>query len=1271
MNDCRTTLDRLLAQRILVLDGAMGTMVQRHKLTEADFRGDRFRDHPRDLKGDNDVLVLTRPDVVGGIHRQYLEAGADIIETCTFNATAIAQADYGLEAIVYELNRKGAELARAAADEWTARTPERPRFVAGSIGPTNRILSISPDVNNPAFRNMTFDQLKDAYREQLRGLIDGGCDLLLFETIVDTLNVKAGIVALEELYEERGTPTHSRLPLMISVTITDRSGRTLSGQTIDAFWISIAHARPFSVGINCALGARDMRPYIAELSRLADCYGTCYPNAGLPNAFGEYDERPDDTGSYLREFAERGFVNIVGGCCGTTPEHIRAIAAAVSTLRPRSLPVGRPPIALSVGAAEAETTPNTFTQLAGLEALTIRPDSNFQMIGERTNVTGSARFARLIRARDFAEAARVALDQVRGGANLIDVNMDEGMLDSEQAMTEFLNYIATEPEIARVPVMIDSSKWSVILAGLKCVQGKGVVNSISLKEGEEEFLRKAAVVRRFGAGVVVMAFDEQGQADTVARKVEICQRAYRLLTGTGGWDPTDIIFDPNILAIATGLEEHNGYAINFIEATRIIKDTCPGVKVSGGVSNLSFSFRGNDTVREAIHSAFLYHAIKAGLDMGIVNAGQLAVYEDIPKELLDHVEDIIFNRRPDATERMVEFAATVKGEGKKKEQDLGWRAAPVEARLSHALVHGMVDFIDVDVEEARQKYPRPLDIIEGPLMDGMKVVGDLFGAGKMFLPQVVKSARAMKKAVAYLEPFMEAERREGREGPEGPEGLEGKTSAKQRSGSKGKIVLATVKGDVHDIGKNIVGVVLGCNSYDVVDLGVMVPCDRILQTAIDEHADLIGLSGLITPSLDEMAFVAREMERRGFRTPLLIGGATTSRQHTAVKIAPEYGATTVHVLDASRVVDVVSNLLSEERRDAFERENRTAQARLREQHSARKERPLLPYAAAVANRFKIDWSRERLPVPAFEGRRVLTEIPLEQIVPYIDWTFFFAAWELKGRFPAILDHPQYGKAARDLYASAEILLQRIVGERLLTLNAVYGFWPAASEQDDIVLYRDRSRTGELTRFNLLRQQETMAVGQANLSLADFVAPASRDDRVDYLGAFAVTAGIGADALVRRFEREHDDYSAIIVKALADRLAEAGAAWLHQRARNEWGLDEASTAEQILNEQHRGIRPAFGYPACPDHSEKFKLFDLLGAREVGIDLTEHAAMAPAASVSGLYFASPHARYFTVGRLGEDQIANYARRKGQSVDQVERWLSSNLAYEPSSLRTVVGG
>ena len=1228
-------LERLLSQRILVLDGAMGTMVQRHRLGESDFRGERFKGHPRDVKGDNDLLVLVRPDVVAGIHDAYLQAGSDIIETNTFNSNRIAQADYGLENAVYELNVAGARLARAAADEWTARTPQRPRFVAGSIGPTNRILSISPDVNNPAFRNMTFDELREAYCEQVRGLIDGGCDLLLLETIVDTLNAKAGIVAIEEVFEERGV----RLPLMISVTITDRSGRTLSGQTIDAFYTSIAHARPFSVGINCALGARDMRPYVAELARIADCYVTCYPNAGLPNAFGEYDEQPADTGGYLQEFARSGFVNIVGGCCGTTPDHIAAIAEAVEGLPPRSAP-------LRSASSAASASSTRFTQFAGLETLTIRPDSNFQMIGERTNVTGSARFARLIRSNDYAGAAQVALDQVRGGANLIDVNMDEGMLDSERAMTDFLNYIATEPEIARVPFMIDSSKWSVIAAGLKCVQGKPVVNSISLKEGEADFLEKAALIRRYGAGVVVMAFDEQGQADTIARKVAICQRAYRLLVEHARFDPTDIIFDPNILAIATGLEEHNQYAINFIEATRILKATCPGVKVSGGVSNLSFSFRGNDVVREAIHSAFLFHAIRAGMDMGIVNAGQLVVYEDIAPDLLERVEDIIFNRRPDATERLVEFAATIKGTSKRTGPDLEWRAGSVEARLSHALVHGIVDFIDDDVEEARAKYPRPLDIIEGPLMDGMKVVGDLFGAGKMFLPQVVKSARAMKKAVAYLEPFMENQRQAGQAG---------------RSG-KGTIVLATVKGDVHDIGKNIVGVVLGCNNYDVVDLGVMVSTDRILQAAIDERADLVGLSGLITPSLDEMVFVAKEMERRGFETPLLIGGATTSRQHTAVKIAPEYRQATVHVLDASRVVDVVASLLNPSDRLRFEEANRAQQATLRDQHGARRERTLLPYDAALKNRLAIDWSAERLPRPASIGRRVLEDVPLEELLPYIDWTFFFAAWELKGRFPAILDHPQYGHAARELFDNARALLDRIVGEHRLRASGVYGFWPAASDADDIIVFADENRSRELTRFNMLRQQETTADGKPNLSLADFVAD-SRSGVADYLGAFAVTAGIGADVLVKQFEQAHDDYSAILVKALADRFAEAFATYLHARVRAELEMENALTADDAIAERHRGIRPGFGYPACPDHSEKFKLFDLLDAGAIGMRLTEHAAMTPAASVSGLYFGHPQARYFTVGRIGEDQIARYALRKHSSIEAVERWLGPSLGYEPA--------
>jgi 5-methyltetrahydrofolate--homocysteine methyltransferase len=1212
-------LDKALANRILVLDGAMGTMIQRRQLIEADFRGTRFAGHSRDLRGNSDVLVLTRPDVISDIHHAYLAAGSDIIETNTFSSTRIAQADYGMEALVYELNLEGARLAAAAAADWSARTPDRPRFVAGSMGPTNKILSISPDVGNPAYRNMTFDELTDAYREQIRGLIDGGCHLLLFETIVDTLNTKAGIVAAEEVFAEKGV----RLPLMISVTITDRSGRTLSGQTIDAFYYSIAHARPLSVGLNCALGAREMRPYVAELAAVADCYMSCYPNAGLPNAFGEYDELPADTAGLLGEFAESGFLNIVGGCCGTTPDHIAAVGAAVRGLPPRVRPAARP----------------SLTRFTGLETLTIRPDANFQMIGERTNVTGSRRFARLIRAGDLNEAVTVALEQVRSGANLIDVNMDEGMLDSEQAMTDFLNYIATEPEIARVPIVVDSSKWSVILAGLKCVQGKPVVNSISLKEGEADFLEKAALIRRFGAGVVVMAFDEIGQADTIERKVTICQRAYKLLTERAGFDPADIIFDPNILAVATGLEEHNEYAVNFIEATRIIKATCPGVKVSGGVSNLSFAFRGHDTVREALHSAFLFHAIKAGMDMGIVNAGQLVVYEDIPPELLERVEDVIFNRRKDATERLIELAGTLTGSTAKERQDLAWRSGTVEARLAHALVHGMVDFIEEDVEEARQAYARPLDVIEGPLMDGMKIVGDLFGAGKMFLPQVVKSARAMKRAVALLEPFMEKQRQQG--------------------AGKGTVVLATVKGDVHDIGKNIVGVVLGCNGYEVIDLGVMVPCDRILQAAADRGAHLVGLSGLITPSLDEMVYVAKEMERRDLDLPLLIGGATTSRQHTAVKIAPQYSRSTVHVLDASRVIDVVSSLLSETQRPAFDLANREAQEKLREQHRARRERPLVPYAAALAQRLTIDWKAEKLPVPSFVGRRDV-EVGLEELVPCIDWTFFFAAWELKGRFPAILEHPQYGAAARELYDNARSVLDRIVAERLLTARGVYGFWPAASVGDDIVLYEDREHSREVVRFNMLRQQEAVADSKAHLSLADFVAAESAGVS-DYVGAFAVTAGLGLDALVQGFERAHDDYSAIVAKALADRLAEAFAAFLHARARREWTNEQGVTPEDIVAERHRGIRPGFGYPACPDHSEKFKLFELLQAGRAGIELTEHAAMMPAASVSGLYLAHESARYFSVGRVGEDQVADYARRKGMAIDEVERWLAPVLAYE----------
>ena len=1257
------TLLTLLAKRVLILDGAMGTMIQRYKLTEADFRGSRFADHPRDLRGNSDILVLTRPDVITAIHREYLAAGADIIETNTFTSTAIAQADYGLETLAYELNREGARLAREAADEWTGKTPDSPRLVAGSMGPMNRTLSLSPKVEDPAFRGMTFDEARAAYEDQVRGLIDGGVDLLLLETIFDTLNAKAGIVAIENVFEALGR----RLPVFISVTVTDRSARTLSGQTLDAFYASIRHARPLALGINCALGAREMRPHLEELARLAESYVLCYPNAGLPNAFGQYDQLPDETGQLLREFVTGGLANIVGGCCGTTPDHIKAIVQAVEGLTPRALALGswvrlQPDTTESIGedgrsgrlqpAENASREPRAanrehYTQFSGLETLTIRPDSNFQMIGERTNVTGSARFARLIKNGDFAQAAQVAAEQVRNGANLIDVNMDEGMLDSEQAMTTFLNYIATEPEIARVPIVIDSSKWSVIEAGLKCVQGKGVVNSISLKEGEADFLHKARLIQRYGAGVVVMAFDEVGQADTIERKVSICQRAYKLLTEQAGFDPTDIIFDPNILAIATGLEEHNDYAVNFIEATRIIKATCPGVKVSGGVSNLSFSFRGNDAVREAIHSAFLYHAIKAGMDMGIVNAGQLVVYEDIPADLLEHVEDIIFNRRPDATERMVQFAERVKGSGKKKEEDVAWRQGSVEARLSHALVHGIVDFIDADVEEARSKYTRPLDIIEGPLMNGMKVVGDLFGAGKMFLPQVVKSARAMKKAVAYLLPFMEEE--------------------KQRSGGpsyQGRIVMATVKGDVHDIGKNIVGVVLGCNNYEVIDLGVMVPAAKILDAAIEHKADLVGLSGLITPSLDEMVFVAHEMTRQKFTLPLLIGGATTSRQHTAVKIAPEYSGPVVHVLDASRAVDVVSSLLGSGSQ-AFDRANREAQQEIRDKYVTRREKPMLTLEQARANRLQLDWEDHVIASPWFLGRRYLDDLPLETVANFIDWTFFFSAWELKGRFPAILDHPEYGPAARELYEQAKSLLNRIIQKKLLRASASYAFWPANSEGDDIIVYPDDARQQALARFPMLRQQEVGPDNRPNLSLADFVAPIE-SGVPDYLGMFAVTAGLGADELAREFERNHDDYNAIMVKALADRLAEASAEYLHAQARRDWGYGEQEQVSQadLIAEKFRGIRPAYGYPACPDHSEKFKLFELLDAARQGITLTEHAAMFPAASVSGLYFSHPQSKYFNVGRIGRDQVESYARRKGVPVEEVEKWLGSSLAYDPSA-------
>ena len=1222
-NDVRARLEHLLQQRILIFDGAMGSLIQRRGLTEADFRGERFKDHPKDLKGDGDVLVLTRPDVIGDIHDAYLEAGADIVSTDTFNGTPISQEDYGLEGLAYEINREAAKLAKQRCAVWSERTPKKPRFVAGSMGPTNKTLSLSPDVNNPGFRTHTFDQVREAYAIQARGLIDGGADILLVETIFDTLNAKAAVMGVFDVFDEKG-----EIPLILSGTITDRSGRTLSGQTVEAFWISIEHARAFSVGMNCALGAREMRPHIEELANLAPIPITCYPNAGLPNAFGAYDETPAQTAALLREFAEANLVNLVGGCCGTTPEHIRAIAEAVADVKPRVAPQVQ-----------------RYTRLSGLEPLTIRPDSNFQMIGERTNVTGSKRFCNLIKRGEYDAALEVALDQVRNGANLLDVNMDEGMLDSEQAMTHFLNLIAAEPEISRVPIVVDSSKWSVLEAGLKCIQGRCVVNSISLKEGEAEFLDKARKVQRYGAAVIVMAFDEQGQADTVERKLSICERAYRLLTEKLDFDPNLIIFDPNILAIATGLEEHNDYAKNFIEATRLIKEHCPGAKISGGVSNLSFSFRGNDGVREAIHSAFLFHAIRAGMDMGIVNAGQLTVYEDIPKELLERVEDLIFNRRPDATERMVSFADSVKGSTEKKQLDLSWREAPVEQRLAHALVHGVTDFIVADAEEARHKLGRPLDVIEGPLMDGMKTVGDLFGAGKMFLPQVVKSARAMKQAVAYLTPFMEQE-------------------ASGVARTQGKVVLATVKGDVHDIGKNIVAVVLRCNNYEVLDLGIMVPADQILQTALEQSCDLIGLSGLITPSLDEMVHVAREMERRGIEKPLLIGGATTSRQHTAVKIAPQYHESVVHVIDASRVVGVAGQLLDPRQKSRLDSANREEQDRLRYIYLRKQSEPLLPYADARGKRPPIVWESRDLTRPGFLGLRTIEDQPLAELVDYIDWTFFFSAWELRGKFPAIFDDPERGSAARELYQHGRELLDRIVREKRIRARGIYGFWPANSEGDDIVLYADESRSRELVRFNCLRQQRQISESVPLKSLADFVAP-RESGLIDYAGAFAVTAGVGADELAREFETKHDDYNSIMVKALADRLAEAFAEQLHERARREWyAPDERLTAGQLAAEEYRGIRPAFGYPACPDHSEKFKLFHLLEAQQVGIQLTESGAMTPAASVSGLYLGHPQAKYFQLGRIDRDQVRDYADRKGMPVKDVERWLRPNLGYDPEA-------
>ena len=1193
----------LLSRRILVLDGAMGTQIQTYGLDESAFRGTRFASHPRDLKGASDVLAITNPAVLDEIHRKYLDAGADIIETNTFNAQAISFADYDLQPYVYEINKAAAEMCRRAADDFS--TPDKPRFVAGAMGPTNRTASLSPDVNNPGLRGVTFDELVDAYYEQARGLVDGGVDILMPETTFDTLNLKAALFAIQKLFADTGM----RLPVIASITITDASGRTLSGQTVEACWNSISHAPLFAVGINCALGAEEMRAHVEELSRLAPIFISCYPNAGLPNALGGYDETPSMMAGVLRDFARNGWLNIVGGCCGTGFDHIREIAATVATLPPRVPQPVEPHLRLS-----------------GLEPLTVTPESNFIIVGERTNVTGSPKFAKLIKDGDLDGALRIAKQQIEGGANILDVNMDEGLLDSEKMMTDFLNLVASEPDIARIPIMVDSSKWSVLEAGLKVLQGKSVVNSISLKEGAEVFKQHARLIRRYGAAVVVMAFDEQGQADTVERKVEIGSRAYEILVHEVGFDPTDIIFDPNVLTVATGIEEHNAYGMNFIEAVRQLRAKYPLASASGGISNVSFSFRGNNAVREAMHAAFLYHAIRAGLTMGIVNAGQLGIYEEIPKDLLELVEDVLLNQRPDATERLVAFAETVKGQAATttKEEE-AWRHGTVEERLSHALVKGIVDYIDQDVAEARQKYPTGLSIIEGPLMDGMNVVGNLFGAGKMFLPQVVKSARVMKKAVAYLLPYMEAEKLQS-----------GDTRA------RGKVLLATVKGDVHDIGKNIVGVVLGCNNYEVIDLGVMVAADRILDTAEKEKVDIVGLSGLITPSLDEMVHVAREMERRQFRVPLLIGGATTSKLHTAVRIAPRYSHPTVHVLDASRAVGVVSSLLSDDQRDAFAARTRAEYEKLRAGLETR-QITILPLDEARKRGLKLDFAPEP---PPFTGVRTLEDVPLAEIAPFIDWTPFFQTWELRGRYPQIVEEPR----AKELFDDAQELLREIIGKRLLRARAVYGIWPARRDGDDIVV--------EGATFHTLRQQQETNTGE-NLALADFVGTS------DYIGGFAVTAGIGVDELVARFQKDHDDYNSIMTKALADRLAEALAEKLHRDVRREWyAKDEQLSSEELIAEKYRGIRPAPGYPASPDHTEKRTLFALLGAEKLGIALTESYAMTPAASVSGLYFAHPRARYFSVGKIGRDQVEDYARRKGMSVEEVERWLAPNLGYEPAA-------
>ncbi|MBL8426701.1 MAG: methionine synthase [Dechloromonas sp.] len=1217
--DRTSELSTLLQQRLLVLDGAMGTMIQRHGLQEADYRGTRFADHAHDLKGNNDLLVLTRPDIIGGIHREYLEAGADILETCTFNSTAVSQADYNLSELVYELNVEGARLARRLCDEFTAANPAKPRFVAGVLGPTSRTASISPDVNDPGYRNVSFDELVTDYVEAIRGLTDGGADILLVETVFDTLNAKAALFAIEQFFDAAGR----RWPVMISGTITDASGRTLSGQTAEAFWNSLRHVQPLSFGLNCALGAKELRQYVEELSRVCDCYVSAHPNAGLPNAFGGYDETADMLADEIESWARAGIVNIVGGCCGTSPEHIAAIARRVAPVAPRAIPAIAPALRLS-----------------GLEAFNVTPESLYVNVGERTNVTGSKAFARMILEGRFDDALAVARQQVENGAQVIDINMDEAMLDSIAAMDKFLKLIASEPDISRVPIMIDSSKWEVIEAGLKCIQGKGIVNSISMKEGEAKFIEQAKLARRYGAAVIVMAFDEKGQADTFARKTEICQRAYELLTGIG-FPAEDIIFDPNIFAIATGIPEHDNYAVDFIESVRWIKQHLPHAHISGGVSNVSFSFRGNDPVREAIHTVFLYHAIQAGMTMGIVNAGMLGVYDDLEPELRAKVEDVVLNRHPGAGEALVDFAQTVK-EGKAKDSgpDLSWREQSVEKRLEHALIKGITDFVVADTEEVRAKLESegkpPLAVIEGPLMAGMNHVGDLFGAGKMFLPQVVKSARVMKQAVAHLLPFIEAEK------------------SRTGLGSKGKILMATVKGDVHDIGKNIVGVVLGCNGYDIVDLGVMVSCDNILKAALEHRVDIIGLSGLITPSLEEMAHVASEMKRQGMKQPLLIGGATTSRAHTAIKIAPNTDGAVVYVPDASRAVGVATKLLSTEQRDGYMAEIASEYETVRAEHAGRKGATLVSLDEARANRFT--WNQPFTPVkPRQPGLHTLNP-SLADLSLLIDWTPFFQSWDLAGRYPAILDNETVGETARQLFADAKEMLGRIISENWLSARAVFGLYPARAENEDIIIYSDESRTTELTRWVGLRQQHKQPAGRFNVALADYIG------ENDYVGAFAVTAGHRIEERVAAFEAAHDDYSAIMLKSLADRLAEAAAEWLHLQIRTEyWGYaqDEAFTNDELIAEQYKGIRPAPGYPACPDHTAKRELFALLDApANAGMNLTESCAMTPAAAVSGFYIGHPAASYFAIPKIGRDQLEDWAKRKGMDVKEAERWLSPLL-------------